>query len=244
MKERPPWLDGTNSRQLTSALHHSRIARNMAVAVEVQPHVVQLGDHSGIRRSLDDLGYALVRNAATPSELQHARELLLQHLDEVHSWKQGQPLTWTDDAYGPTPSGGGFPHGATAGIMTSTCHSDCFWYVRTLPGVLDSFAAAYGTEDLVAAYDNMAINRPASCGQESVLSLGNGRGEGVTHRWDQSLHNHFNQDGFGEDVYICYAIMPLFDMNEKTGATAVRSRPVIVHAEDATSQKRRSLAAY
>ena len=35
------------------------------------------------------------------------------------------------------------------------------------------------------------------------------------------MHNHFNQDGFGEDVYICYAIMPLYDMNEQTGATAI-----------------------
>jgi len=108
--------------------------------------------------------------------------------------------------------------------MTSTRHSDCFWFVRTLPGVLDSFAAVYGTTDLVAAYDNMAINRPASCGQESVASLGNGRGEAVAFRWDHSLHNHFNQgeystachharcrltqtvaakDGFGEDVFIC-----------------------------------------
>ena len=138
----------------------------MAVAVEVQPHVVQRGDHAGIRASLEEHGYALVRNCATESELQRARALLWQHLDAAHGWKEGRPETWTDDAYG--------GNRGLAGIMTSTRHSDCFWFVRTLPGVLDSFAAVYGTTDLVAAYDNMAINRPASCGQESVASLGNG----------------------------------------------------------------------
>ena len=102
------------------------------------------------------------------SELQRARALLWQHLDAAHGWKECRPETWTDDAYG--------GNRGLAGIMTSTRHSDCFWFVRTLPGVLDSFAAVYGTTDLVAAYDNMAINRPASCGQESVASLGNGRG--------------------------------------------------------------------
>ena len=29
------------------------------------------------------------------------------------------------------------------------------------------------------------------------------------------------QDGFGDDVLICYAIMPLYDMNAATGATAI-----------------------
>ena len=71
----------------------------MAVAVEVQPHVVQRGDHAGIRASLEEHGYALVRNCATESELQRARALLWQHLDAAHGWKEGRPETWTDDAY-------------------------------------------------------------------------------------------------------------------------------------------------
>ena len=67
-----------------------------------------------------------------------------------------------------------------------------------------------------------------------------GRGEGVGHRWDERLHTHHNQvrnpraplsavltlrllrkDGFGDSVFICYAILPLYDMNEKTGATSI-----------------------
>ena len=29
------------------------------------------------------------------------------------------------------------------------------------------------------------------------------------------------KDGFGDSVFICYAILPLYDMNEKTGATSI-----------------------
>jgi hypothetical protein len=44
------------------------------------------------------------------------------------------------------------------------------WYVRALPGVLAGYEAAYGTADLISAFDRMSINRPASCGEESVVS--------------------------------------------------------------------------
>jgi hypothetical protein len=36
-----------------------------------------------------------------------------------------------------------------------------------------------------------------------------------------NLQTHFDQDGFGPDVLICYAIMPLYDMDANTGATAI-----------------------
>ena len=34
-------------------------------------------------------------------------------------------------------------------------------------------------------------------------------------------NNGINQDGYGRDVLICYGILPLWDMNRKTGATAI-----------------------
>ena len=33
------------------------------------------------------------------------------------------------------------------------------------------------------------------------------------------------KDGFGDSVFICYAILPLYDMNEKTGATSIAPGP-------------------
>ena len=94
----------------------------------------------------------------------------------------------------------------------------------------------------MTAYDQMAINRPLTVDQPSLSNMVTGRGEGVGHRWDASLHTHHNQvrsphaplprrsfganvllrkDGFGDSVFICYAILPLYDMNEKTGATSI-----------------------
>ena len=100
-----------------------------------------------------------MKDAATPAELVRARELLWAHLEAQHGWKQGRPTTWTDDAYAFVPGTRGQPtssHGLggnpKAGLLSSTIHSDCFWYCRTLPGVLSAFATAYGTDDLVTAY--------------------------------------------------------------------------------------------
>ena len=99
-----------------------------------------------------------MKDAATPAELVRARELLWAHLEAQHGWKQGRPTTWTDEAYAFVPGTPGQPtsHGLggnpKAGLLSSTIHSDCFWYCRTLPGVLSAFATAYGTDDLVTAY--------------------------------------------------------------------------------------------
>ena len=52
--------------------------------------------------------------------------------------------------------------------------------------------------------------------------------DGDGYRWDanfhanvSSLHTHFNEDGFGPSVPIYYAILSLFDMDERSGCTAV-----------------------
>eukprot|EP01052_Picozoa_sp_SAG31_P000064 SAG31_NODE_2_length_46263_cov_45.908043_34_plen_203_part_00 len=180
----------------------------MAQATQLEPQRFAVGDAAGIRKSLRQNGYAVVSNAATPPELRQARSLLWEHLEQQHGWLRGQPKTWTDAAYEePRQGGHGLGGNPVSGLLASTVHSDCFWHCRTLPGVLSAFAAAYGTDDLVTAYDNMAVNRPITCEQPSMTTMGTGRGEKVAHRWDASLHTHLNQDGFGDDVFIVYAIL-------------------------------------
>ena len=93
--------------------------------------------------------------------------------------------------------------------------------MRTLPGICGGFAAAYGTDELVTAFDRMSIQRPATCGSERVQNIK--RGEDA---FDQRhLHTHFNQDGFGDDVLVCYGIMSLWDMNRKTGGESAALLP-------------------
>jgi len=91
---------------------------------------------------------ACVKEAASPAELEHARDLLWEHLEGRDSplMRQERPVGWKRDDVSTWRDG----HGD--GLMTSATHSACMWYIRTLPGVLGGFAAAYGTDEIVSAY--------------------------------------------------------------------------------------------
>ena len=65
-------------------------------------------------------------------------------------------------------------------------------------------------------------------GSGSSSSSSSSSSDGDGYRWDanfhanvSSLHTHFNEDGFGPPVPIYYAILSLFDMDERSGCTAV-----------------------
>ena len=135
----------------------------MADAVpELTPTRFELSDTEGLSSHLDEHGYVCVRQAVSPEQLDRARELLWQHLEGKGSvqyeglrWDRSDPSTWCD-----------FGHGVGRaqyrdGLMVSTANSDCAWYVRTRPGVLGAFAAAYGGDtELVAAFDSECSDAP------------------------------------------------------------------------------------
>ena len=64
------------------------------------------GDAAGIREHLEREGYALVRDAASPAELERARGLLWSHLEGADcprvqqprpvGWRRGDPCTWQE----------------------------------------------------------------------------------------------------------------------------------------------------
>ena len=105
---------------------------------EVAPARIDVGDSAAIRASLEEHGYACVREAVSADELAHARDLLWHFLEGHETprmvqtrpvgWKRGQPATWVEG------------HGDA--LMTSTTHNECMWYVRSRPRVLAGFAAA------------------------------------------------------------------------------------------------------
>ena len=105
---------------------------------EVAPARIDVGDSEAIRASLEENGYACVREAVSADELAHARDLLWHFLEGHETprmvqtrpvgWKRGQPTTWVEG------------HGDA--LMTSTTHNECMWYVRSRPRVLAGFAAA------------------------------------------------------------------------------------------------------
>lgn len=190
---------------------------------EVSPTRLDPSDRAGIRAQLEQHGFACVRGALSQPELDHAEELLWRHLEGVEpasrqmaqrrpiGWRRGEPATWREG------------HGD--GLMTSTTHCDSMWYVRTRPGVVDAFHAAYGTHagsELVAAYDRMSINLPISSGNPAALRVAAASSHlgkfGVAQRMHTHLGQFYGPEFAGPEFY---AIVPLFDMNRNTGATAV-----------------------
>lgn len=190
---------------------------------EVVPARLDPGDRAGIRAHLEEHGFACVRGCMSQPELDRAEDLLWQHLEGAEQasrrmaqkrplgWRRGQPATWLEG------------HGD--GLMTSTTHCESMWYVRTRPGVISAFHAAYGTHDdseLVAAYDRMSINLPVSSGNPAALRVAAATSQHGKFGVAQRMHTHMGQfygPEFEGPEY--YGIVPLFDMNRNTGATAL-----------------------
>jgi hypothetical protein len=173
-------------------------------------------DDPAMRDYLDEHGFVAIKAAASEQELEGMREQLWEFLttEQCHEngtptpgWRRDDVTTWSDERF----------NDPQAGLMGGASHCDAFWRCRTLPRVCEGFATVYGTHDLVTSFDRASINRPQACGAESVLNMGSGPARLDADR----LHTHFNQDGYGEEVQICYGILPLWDMNRRTGATAI-----------------------
>lgn len=193
---------------------------------ELTPERCDYTDCQLIQQKLAEDGYAVIKAVASPQELEHARELLWEnHLHNRLGWDRKDPQTWTDSPGVIDPV---FPY--ADGIMVSSAHCEANWYVRSLPRMIGAFAAVYGTDEIVAAYDAMSINRPTSTGAKNVQERAatvfeHGKLNGNT------LHTHFDQEGYGGDELIAYGIVSLWDMNKATGATAIVPRSHLKVAE-------------
>lgn len=194
-----------------------------AEVAEVSPVRFDAADRAGIKQHLTEHGYACVQRALSPPELSHAHELLWAHLEgtedatqnmtqrKPEGWRRDEPTTWLEG------------HGDA--LMTSTTHCESMWYVRSRAGVMGAFHAAYGTQrdtELVAMYDRMSVNLPTSSGNPETLRVAGESTSLGKFGVAQQMHTHagnFYSDGFTGDEF--YGIIPLFDMNRKTGATAL-----------------------
>ena len=95
--------------------------------------------------------------------------------------------------------------------------------------MFQGFATAIGTPDLTAAFDRMSINLPTSSGNPVTLERAAQSFEHGKFGVMQSMHTHkngyydrLNEEQTGEPEYTdYYGIVPLWDMNKATGATAV-----------------------
>ena len=110
-------------------------------------------------------------------------------------------------------------------LMTSTAHCESMWYVRSRPGVINAFHAAYGTRrgsvELVANFDRMSVNLPTSSGNPEALRVAASTTEHGKFGVAQPMHTHSGRFYPAQEGPQFYSIVPLHDMNRITGATAL-----------------------
>ncbi len=187
---------------------------------EVTPPRFHVDDAAGIQAQLEVEGFACVADCLNAEELVQARELLWNHLEgtECPQMTQTRPVGWRRDDVSTWVEG----HGD--GLMTSTCHCDSMWFARTRPGVIAGFQAAYQEQDVIPAFDRMSINLPTAAENEGVQRRLAATNHAHGRLNMQELHTHknsFYDERNGAPFTDFYSIVPLWDMNQATGATAV-----------------------
>ena len=195
------------------------ITNNYSGPISLKPRNYELiplrFDHtevSSIKEHIETYGFVVIKNGAMKEEIKIAEDLLWKDLTNKFGWERENPKTWTDDAY--------YKSGNPKTGLMDISHSEAFWYLRCLPGVINSFKCLYGHDDLVSSYDRMGINRPIDCDQESIKDL-EYENKNEPYLWSKELHTHYNIDGFGENIDIYYGFMSLSDTDVNTGTTAI-----------------------
>jgi len=103
---------------------------------------------------LDEHGYVVIANALNADESRHALDLTWDYLEQLGTGiDRHDPATWDDDRW-PTAVHGGILPGHGIG------HCAAQWFIRGVPNVKKSFAAIWGTDDLLVSFDGMALWRP------------------------------------------------------------------------------------
>gem|GEM_PF-2012434 len=210
-------VSSENRKQLKEKM---RYHKKPFVLGEITPPRFHVDDAAGIKAQLEVEGFVCIAECLNAEERDYARDLLWNHLggDECSQMTQTRPVGWKRNDVTTWTRG----HGD--GLMTSTCHCDSMWFARTRPGVIAGFQAAYQEQDLTAAFDRMSINLPTATQNEGVLQRLASTNHAHGRLNMQELHTHKNSyydERNGAPFTDFYSIIPLWDMNQGTGATAI-----------------------
>eukprot|EP01065_Artemidia_motanka_P032134 TRINITY_DN39184_c0_g1_i1.p1 TRINITY_DN39184_c0_g1~~TRINITY_DN39184_c0_g1_i1.p1 ORF type:complete len:354 (+),score=84.01 TRINITY_DN39184_c0_g1_i1:65-1063(+) len=124
--------------------------REAFVDSDVETEAFKPGDPA-VLQYLQEHGYAVVRGAAGPDEVQQAKELLWRELGR-YGMERGQGAeTWA--RVSPANPGNGI-------IWNDFGQSDMQWYLRALPGIRGGFASIWGTDELITSFDGANIFLP------------------------------------------------------------------------------------
>ncbi|MFP6806112.1 MAG: phytanoyl-CoA dioxygenase family protein [Pseudomonadales bacterium] len=105
---------------------------------------------------LEEHGYVVIANALTTDEAAVALDKLWFYLESLGTGiHRDDPETWGNDRWPTSVHGGILP-----GHGIGQCDSQ--WYIRDIENVKQSFAAIWGTDDLLVSFDGVSLWRPWS----------------------------------------------------------------------------------
>jgi hypothetical protein len=104
---------------------------------------------------LEEHGYVVIRNVASPEEVNRATDLLWAFLSKTAGMQHDDPTTWSDERFCKVGS-------ITSGILFNqgVGQSDFLWYLRLLPRVKAAFQSIFNEADLICSFDGGSVFRP------------------------------------------------------------------------------------
>lgn len=173
-------------------------------------------DDPGWLAHLDAEGYVVIADVADASEVERAKELLWQFLEESVGCKRSDPGTWTDERLE-------FLGSVQNGILNSMGinQSKFLWHSRTLPRVRHAFEEVWGTSDLLVSFDGANIFRPWHHGFRKTRC-----------GWW-----HIDQGGAKVGRHAVQGLVSLFPADASTGGLTVLPQSHLRHAEVAEDQQ-------
>lgn len=173
-------------------------------------------DDPGWLAHLNEEGYAVVADVASASEIEHAKDLLWQFLEESVGCQRSSPSTWTDERLERVGS-------VRNGILNSMgiCQSTFMWYMRTLPKAHQVFEQIWGTSELLVSFDGANIFRPWHHGFRKTMC-----------GWW-----HVDQGRGKQGRQAVQGLVSLFPSDGHTGGLTVVPRTHLRHAEVVEDQQ-------
>jgi ectoine hydroxylase-related dioxygenase (phytanoyl-CoA dioxygenase family) len=150
---------------------------------------------------LEEHGYAVFKDVASPDQLEEGRQLAWDFLEGMPSAsiKRNDPSTWNDN----------WPDPYRKGIIVSegVGHSSFLWFNRALPTVQTVYGTIWQTPDLATSFDGFCMFRPFEYNEQWSTATG----------WF-----HLDQNGANKPDKICVqGFVNYYDSGETDGGLVV-----------------------
>lgn len=163
---------------------------------------LQAGSPASVKY-FEEHGYVVIAGALTKDEVASALNLTWKYLETLGTGiKRDDPSTWNNERWPTCAHGGIIPSNGVG-------HSEAQWFIRSVPAIKESFAAIWGTDDLLVSYDGMAIWRPTSLDPSWKTNQG-------------AAWLHVDQNALLRPGFCCaQGLVSLLPMDERTGGNVL-----------------------